>query len=428
MSDAAGRDPLAARAPIRRCRRRTFASGGPRPSVLLTLFFRAGLGFLLAGAITWVAYALSGHEWVHWLALHLLLLGGVSQLVLGAGQFFTCAFLATDPPPPRLIWTQLACWNAGTILVAIGVPTGTAVLTDAGGVLLAGGLALFVAALLGMRKHSLQHAPWALRWYQTSAACLAVGVLLGVLMARGTQWTHGSLLGAHLALNLGGWLGTAIIGTLHTFFPSLTQTQLRHPRLQRPTYTLWVAGIMLLASGAAFDIAGVLALGWFGLLAAATLLSVNLFASLRTAARPLALPARLLALAHLFLTAGLLLALLATTADGTMGPFAGAPRAALAVLLLAGWIGLTVSGSLLHLLAVLARIKSFTFPMPPPRPTLDRVLTATSGTAVTALALSHAPALQPLGGPATALAIAAAGVLALRVLTIALRAISAIPA
>ncbi len=391
------------------------------------LFFRAGLGFLLAGAIASIAYAFGGPEWVHWLALHLLLLGGVSQLVLGAGQFFTCAFLATDPPPRRLIRAQLVCWNAGTILVAVGVPTGTAGVTDAGGVLLAGGLALFVAALLGMRKRSLQHAPWALRWYQTSAACLAVGVLLGVLMARDTPWTHGSLLGAHLALNLGGWLGTAIVGTLHTFFPSLTQTRLRHPRLQRPTYTLWLAGVLLLALGAAFDIAAVLALGWLGLLASTTLLSMNLLASFGPAARPLALPARLLALAHLFLVAGLLLALVATIADGTMGPFVGAPRAALAVLLLAGWIGLTVSGSLLHLLAVLARIKSFASPLPRPRPTLDLALTVTAGTAVAALALSYIPDLASLGGPAGALAIAVAGLLALRVLTIALRAVGAIP-
>jgi nitrite reductase (NO-forming) len=271
-----------------------------------------------------------------------------------------------------------------------------------------------------MRRRSLQHAPWALRWYQTSAACLTVGVLLGVLMARGTPWPYGSLLGAHLALNLGGWLGTAIVGTLHTFFPSLTQTQLRHPRLQRPTYTFWLAGVLLLAAGAAFGIVGILALGWLSLLASAMLLSVNLLASLGAAARPLALPARLVALAQVFLPTGLLLALLATASDGTMGPFVGAPRAALAALLLAGWIGLTVSGSLLHLLAVLARIKSFTFQMPRPRPTLDRALTATAGMGVAALALSNTPGLEPLGDLAAALTIAVAGVLAFRVLTLAL--------
>src|ERR1019366_10652145 len=158
--------------------------------------------------------------------------------------------------------------------------------------------------------------------------------------------------------------------------------QLRHPRRQRPTDPLWLAGVLLLAAGAAFGIMAILVLGWLSLLASAMLLSVNLLASLSAAARPLALPARLVAPAQVFLPTGLLLALLATVADGTMGPFVGAPRAALAVLLLAGWIGLTVSGSLLHLLAVLARIKSFTFQMPRPRPTLDRTLSTPAGMGV----------------------------------------------
>ena len=34
-----------------------------------------------------------------------------------------------------------------------------------------------------------------------------------------------------MALNLAGWFGAAIVGTLHTFYPSLTQTQLRLPTL-----------------------------------------------------------------------------------------------------------------------------------------------------------------------------------------------------
>lgn len=415
-------EPHARRLSGRRCRQRAIGPGAPRPSVLLGTFFSAGLCFMLAAAVAAIAYVLSGREWVHWLALHLLLLGGISQLVLGAGQFFTCAFLATDPPPRRLIWAQFGAWNMGVILVAVGVPSAISALSDVGGALIAIGIALFAAALLGMRRRSLQHAPWALRWYQTSAACLTVGVLLGVLMARGTPWPYGSLLGAHLALNLGGWLGTAIVGTLHTFFPSLTQTQLRHPRLQRPTYTFWLAGVLLLAAGAAFGIVSILALGWLSLLASAMLLSVNLLASLGAAARPLALPARLVALAQVFLPTGLLLALLATVADGTMGPFVGAPRAALAVLLLAGWIGLTVSGSLLHLLAVLARIKSFTFPMPQPRPARDRALTATAGMGVAALALSTTPGLAPLSDPAAALTIVVGGLLAIRVLALALRA------
>jgi hypothetical protein len=68
----------------------------------------------------------------------------------------------------------------------------------------------------------------------------------------GVPWSAGSLLGAHMTLNLAGWFGTAIVGTLHTFFPSLTQTHLRFAALQRPTFAGWTLGTAALATGYGF--------------------------------------------------------------------------------------------------------------------------------------------------------------------------------
>ncbi|MGZ6709707.1 MAG: hypothetical protein ACXVFN_22545 [Solirubrobacteraceae bacterium] len=402
--------------------RRPLKASAPRPSTLLVAFFAPGLAMMLAGAAAAIVHAAGGGWWLHWVSLHLVFLGGISQLVLGAGQFFVCAFLATDPPPRRLIAAELASWNAGTLLVAAGEPTGTNTLTLAGAGLILIGLALFAAALAAMRRRSLQRARWALRWYQASAACLALGAVLGTLMARGTPWTHGSLLGAHLALNLGGWFGTAIIGTLHTFFPSLTQTPLRHPRLQGPTFLLWMLAVAELALGSAFGSGGLLASGWLDALIAAVLLSANVLGSLRAAPRPLSLPARLVAVAHAFFPAGLLLALVTTVQSGSMGPFAGTARAPLATLLVGGWIGLTVAGSLLHLLAVLARVRDLRRAFPAPRPRRDRSLTALAATAVTALALSRVPSLAELAGPARVALLAAGGILTGQVLLLATRA------
>ncbi len=371
---------------------------------------------LLAAAAAGIANAISGREWLHWLALHLALLGGVSQLVLGAGQFFTCAFLATDPPSRRLTSAQLLIWNCGTALVAVGVPTDSAPLVDAGAVLVGVGLGLFALSLRGMQRRSLQRAPWAVRWYLTCAACLALGALVGALLARGTVWTHGSLLGAHLALNLGGWLGTAIVGTLHTFFPSLTQTRLRFLRLQAPTFWLWLGGVSALASGAAFGSDTIVACGWLALLLSAACLAANLIASLRGAAAPLTLPGRLIALAQCFLAAGLVVAFVATVQSGSASAFAGQARGTLAVLLIAGWVGLTVSGSLLHLLAVLARVRNFARTMPSPRPARDRLLSAGAAAAIGGLALSRGTELDALGRPATLVLLAVAAALSAQVL------------
>jgi nitrite reductase (NO-forming) len=405
----------------RRYSPRAVDPSSPRPSALLSAFFIPAIVALFASAGAALVYFVTGHEWLHWLALHLAMLGGVSQLILGAGQFFVCAFLATAPPPRRMIAAQLLAWNVGTVLVAVGEPTATVALVDVGAVLIAVGLGLFAAALRGMQRRSLQRARWAVRWYQACAACLGLGALIGVLLARGTAWAPGSLVGAHLALNLGGWLGMAIVGTLHTFFPSLTQTQLRLPGLQGPTFVAWLIGVALLTCGAAFGLQIAIASGWFALALAAGLLTVNLAASLRAAPRPLALPARLIALAQVFLAAGLLFALAVTISQGGPEVLLGIQRNVLAVLLLVGWIGLTVCGALLHLLAVLARVRHFNRSMPGPAPMRDRTLTLAAGLSISALAISHAPTLDAMGGPAAIVLLAVLAVLGARVLALAAR-------
>jgi nitrite reductase (NO-forming) len=408
----------------RRCTPRRIDPGGPRPSDLLTAFFGAALVMLAASGVAVVADAVGADPRVHWLALHLALLGGVSQLVLGAGQFFVCAFLATSPPSRRLVAAQLAVWNAGTVAVAIGVPLEIDALVDGGAVLVAGGLALYLGSLRAMQRRSLQQARWAVRWYQASASCLVVGVLVGALLAGGLVWTHGSLLGAHLALNIAGWLGTAIVGTLHTFFPSLTGTQLRFARLQGPTFALWVLGVVELTLAAAFALDALAVLAWLQLCAAGVLLAVNLLASLRARSAPLSLPTRLVALGQAFLPAGLALALVATIADGAPGPLAADVRGALAILLVAGWIALTVAGSLLHLLSVLARVRHFTLSMPRPHPARDTAVTALAGLSVVVWALAQAPGAGGLDVPAVVLRVAAALVLAAFVARAAARGVS----
>jgi nitrite reductase (NO-forming) len=382
-----------------------------------------GIAYLGVGAAAGAARAIIGVETLRWVALHLVFLGGVSQLVLGAGQFFVCAFLATDPPSRRLLGAQLVVWNAGTLLVTLCVPAALTPLVDAGGGLIVLGLVLFAAGLRGMQRRSLQRARWAVRWYQACALCLGLGALAGILLARGVAWPHGSLLGAHLALNLLGWFGTAIVGTLHTFFPSLTHTQLRFPLLQGPTFVFWLLGVGQLALGAALDVDGVVFLGWLDLATAATLLTVNLAASLHAAPGALALPVRLIAVGQGFLGAGVLGAVVATVTGGAEAPLAGSAREVLAILLLAGWIGLTVAGALLHLLAVLAGVRRSPARTAASRPARDRLVAAMAGVGVGALALSNVSGLGPLAGPATAGLLLVAVFVGGRILTLAASAL-----
>lgn len=417
MSESLKRPGAAARA-ARRCRPRPQprSEGDLRPTDVVGAFFICGIGFLVAAIVVGVAQAVSPWPWGRWLALHLAFVGGVSQLVLGASQFFAGAFLATDPPPRMLVRGQLLAWNAGAIVLAIAVPErGAAATWIAVGALL-GGLALWGAAIATMLRRSLRRSPWATRWYVSGAAFLAFGTLGGALLARSVPWAHGNLLGAHMALNLAGWFGAAIVGTLHTFFPSLTQTQLRWPGLQAVAFVAWTGGVGALALGYGWALDPLALAGWLALCAGALALLLNIAGCLRAAAGPLSLAARVVGVAQPFLLAGLLVATVTALDDGPAHALADSTRTAVGTLLVAGWIGLTVIGSLLHLLAVVVRVRGgFTAKMPVPRPGLDSTVAAAAVIGVATLALSQGAGLRSWRDPALVLALLAYATLAGRV-------------
>jgi nitrite reductase (NO-forming) len=402
------------------------APGAVRPSDLLVAFFAIAVLWLAAAAVAAAMAIAGGVEEARWVALHLAFVGGISQLVLGAAQFFVCAFLATDPPPRTLIRAQLAVWNAGALAVAVGVPSGVTALSGTGGALLLAGLALFAAALRGMQRRSLQRMRWAARWYFAGALSLAVGAALGPVIAAGAAWPHGSLLSAHLVLNLGGWFGTAIVGTLHTFYPSLTTTRLRYPRLEPITFAAWTAGIATLAAATAFDADVGAVAGWALLLGAALLLATNLAASARAAAQHPP-PALLVGAGQALLVCAAAAGLGVTVASGASAALLAPDRLAIAVLAVAGWIGLTVAGSLLHLLALMARVRRLDRPAGPPRRALPLAAGAAIVTGALAIGAARLFDAEALATPAGALLAVGYAALAARIVVLAIRAVRAAP-
>lgn len=406
----------------RRPEPRPRSAGGLRPTDVVGAFFILGVAFLVAAAAVGIAQWIAPWPWGHWLALHLAFVGGVSQLVLGATQFFAAAFLATDPPPRLLVRAQALLWNAGAIVLAIAIPDHAEALIWLAIGLLAGGLAAWGAAIVAMRRSSLRRSPWATRWYVSGACFLGLGMVAGSLLGRGEAWSHGDLLAAHISLNLAGWFGASIVGTLHTFFPSLTQTQLRFPRLQGVAFVAWVAGVAALAVGYAWALEPLAVAGWLGLGTGAVALLVNVVACLRGAARPLSLPARIVGAAQPFLLAGLVFAAAAAISEGPVDALAGSTRTTLGTLLVSGWIGLTVLGSLLHLLAVVVRVRGgFTARMPAARPRLDGSVAVLAMVGIAALALSQSLGLDGLRGPSVVALLAAYAFLAARIAVLAAR-------
>ncbi|MFN8162834.1 MAG: hypothetical protein U0R26_03205 [Solirubrobacterales bacterium] len=340
--------------------------------------------------------------------------------MLGASQFFAGAFLATDPPPRALVRGQLLAWNAGAVLLAVAIPERADTLIWIAVGMLLGSLGLWGAAIATMRRRSLRRSPWATRWYLSGAAFFGLGMVAGSLLARGTPWVHGDLLGAHMALNLAGWFGAAIVGTLHTFYPSLTQTQIRYPRLQGVAFLAWTGGVAALAAGYGWAVDPLALAGWLALCLGALALLVNVAGCLRGAAKPLSLAARVVGVAQPFLLAALLVATIAALADGPAHALVGSTRSAVGTLLVAGWIGLTVLGSLLHLLAVVVRVRGgFAAKMPAPRPLLDTGVAVLATAGIAAMALSQGAGLDGLHGPAKAALLATYVILAARVAVLA---------
>ena len=387
-------------------------------------FFLCGIAFLVAAAIAGLIQTASPWSWGSWLALHLAFVGGISQLVLGASQFFVGAFLATDPPPRRLVRAELLLWNLGAIALAIAVPeaAGAGIWLAVG--CLVASLGFWSVSIAAMWRRSLRRSVWAIAWYCSGALFLGFGVIAGSLLAHGVLWSHGDLLGAHMSLNLAGWFGGAIVGTMHTFYPSLTQTRLRYRRLQGLTFGAWTGGVVALAVGYAWGLDPLAVLGWLILCLGATGLLVNVAACLRGSRGPLSLAARVVGAAQPFLLAALLVATISAVESGPGQALTGTSRAAVGTLLVAGWIGLTVLGSLLHLLAVVIRVRGgFTAPMPVARARLDSAVAALAMVAIGALALAQGTSLDGLRDPARLLLLAVYVVLGTRVAQLAGRVV-----
>ena len=145
-------------------------------------------------------------------------------------------------------------------------------------------------------------------------------------------------------------------------------------------------------------------------------------ACLRGAARPLSLAARVIGAAQPFLLAALLVTTIAALEDGPAHALVGPTRSAVGTLLVAGWIGLTVLGSLLHLLAVVVRVRGgFSAKMPVPRPYLDSALAAMAMAGIAAMAISQGVGLEGWRTPGEALLLAAYLYLAGRIAVLASR-------
>lgn len=208
-----------------------------------------------------------------WLMVHLVVLGALTHAVMVWSVHFTDALLKTRPDfeARRRQSQRLGLLQIGAILVFIGVPTATWVLTLAGATLVSVAV-LWHAVMLVRRLRAALPGRFRItvRYYIAAALLLPVGATFGVLLARGPSdaWA-GRLLVAHTMTNLLGWVGLTVLGTLVTLWPTMLRTRMAPATESASQLALPVllAGLALVVTGALVDKPLVAVLGLAGYLA-----------------------------------------------------------------------------------------------------------------------------------------------------------------
>ncbi len=148
--------------------------------------------FVVVGAVAVVAGGAvaavtrpTGFELGPWLAAFLVLVGGVAQIALGAGQ----AWVADRVPASATVRSELAVWNVGLAATMAGSLLPAPLLTALGAVAVLIALALFLSAT---RPHHDAAAAVAPRWARILYPLGIVVVLISTPIGLVLSWTrHG---------------------------------------------------------------------------------------------------------------------------------------------------------------------------------------------------------------------------------------------
>lgn len=203
-----------------------------------------------------------------WLLIHLLLLGAVSHAILVWSRYFTDALLHSADEDRRGQNRRLLLLNGGVVLVVAGVPSEVWPLTLLGAIAVGTAVLWHGSTILRQLRAALpaRFAP-SVRYYVAAACFLPVGAGLGTALARdfGDPW-HTRLVVAHAAVNLLGWVGLTVVGTLVTLWPTMLRTRIAAgaERASAQALPVLVFSVLLAAAGASAGLRPVAALGIAG--------------------------------------------------------------------------------------------------------------------------------------------------------------------
>ncbi len=251
-----------------------------------------------------------------WLMIHLLVLGAAGHSILVWSRYFADTLVRLPATPRRVQSQRLLAFNLGVLLVVTGVPGSWWWLVIIGALGIAVAVGWHVMNLVGgLRTGFASRFASTIWFYIAAGALLVVGVTLGTwLAAHPGEPLHSRLQLAHVAVNLLGWIGLTVLGTVVTLGPTMLRTRIvegaeKHARQALPVL---LAGIALVVAAAWAD---VVVLVPVGLMLYALGVSLVAWPLVRTVRRkpPVSFPTWSLAAGMVWLI-GLLLALVVEVA------------------------------------------------------------------------------------------------------------------
>lgn len=213
------------------------------------------------------------HPWVpapRWLMIHLLLLGAITHAILVWSRYFTDALLHLPAVPGerRTESARLVLVNLGTVVVVAGVLGSAWPVTTIGATAIVAAVGWHgVDLFLRLRRALPGRFAVTVRYYVAAACFLPLGAVLGTSLAHGFgDPTHEQVKLAHATLNVLGWMGLTVAGTLLTLWPTMLRTRIAEgaERASRRALPVLAGSVLLAAAGA---VAGLRVLAGAGLLA-----------------------------------------------------------------------------------------------------------------------------------------------------------------
>ena len=164
-----------------------------------------------------------------WLAVHLLLLGAVTNAIVTWTEHFAVALLRASAPPRSVAAMRLVALNLAVVGVLVGVVADLPTITMAAAALLAVVVLAHLTALVRMSRHALMNRfAGTIGFYVLAGVALVAGIVLGtvVSLADLSEPAHEQLHAAHVHANVLGWVGLTVLGTLFTLWPTVLRTRI----------------------------------------------------------------------------------------------------------------------------------------------------------------------------------------------------------